>query len=96
MYHSLFIQSSVDGHLRCFHVLPIVNSAAMNNGVRVTFSIMAFLEYMPSSGIVGNLNFLQDTFNLRLPKDLSSLFEDSLTRSSLVKGKICNQFLRKA
>ena len=33
MYHSSFIYSSVSGHLGCFHVLAIVNSAAMNIGV---------------------------------------------------------------
>ena len=30
MSHIFFIYSSVDGHLGCFHVLAIVNRAAMN------------------------------------------------------------------
>ena len=37
MYHSFFVHSSVDGHLDCFRVLAIVNSAAVNNGIRVQF-----------------------------------------------------------
>ena len=48
----LFI--SVDGHLGCFHVLAVVNSAAMNIGVHLSFSIMIFSGYMPSSGIAGS------------------------------------------
>ena len=54
MYHNFFIQSSVIGHLGCFHVLAIVNSAAMNIGVHVSFWIMVFSGYMPSSGIAGS------------------------------------------
>ena len=52
-YHSFFIYSSVDGHLGGFHVLAIVNSAAMNNGIHVSFSILVSSGYMPRSGIAG-------------------------------------------
>ena len=54
MYHIFFIHSSVDGHLGYFHVLGIVNSAAMNTGVHVSFQTIFFSRYMPRSGIVGS------------------------------------------
>ena len=54
MYHTFFIHSSVDGHLGCFHVLAIVNSAAMNYGIHVSFSILVSSGYMPKSGIAGS------------------------------------------
>ena len=41
MYH-IFIQSSVSGHLGCFHVLTIVISAAMNIEVHLSFLMMVF------------------------------------------------------
>ena len=54
MYH-IFIHSSVDGHLGCFHFLAIVNSAATNKGVHVSFQIIVLSGYiMPSSGIAGS------------------------------------------
>ena len=53
MYHSFFIYSSVDGHLGCFHVLAIVNSAAMNNWIHVSFSVLGSSGYIPRSGIAG-------------------------------------------
>ena len=50
------MHSFVDGHLGCVHVLATVKSAAVNTGVHVSLSIMAFSGYMPSSGIVGSYN----------------------------------------
>ena len=44
MYH-IFIYSSVDGHLGCLHFLAVVNSAAVNVGVHVSFQIMVFPRY---------------------------------------------------
>ena len=44
MYYNFFIHSSVNRHLGCFHVLALVNSAAMNFGVHVSFSIMVSSE----------------------------------------------------
>ena len=53
MYQNFFIHSSVDGHLGCFPVLAIVNSASVNNGIHVSFSILVSSGYMSRSGIAG-------------------------------------------
>ena len=54
MYHNFIIHSSANGHLGCFHVLAIVNSAAVKIGVHVPLSILVSSVFMPSSGTVGS------------------------------------------
>ena len=57
-YHNFFIHSPIDGHLGCFHVLAIVNNAAMNNGIHMSFSILVSSGYMPRSGIAVHMAVL--------------------------------------
>ena len=54
MCHNFFIHSSVDEQLGFFHVLAIVNSAAVNSGIHVSVSILVSLAYMARSGIAGS------------------------------------------
>ena len=62
MYHSFLIHLSADGHLGCFHVLAIINSAAMNIGVHVSLSDLVSLMCMPRSGIAGSYDSSTSTF----------------------------------
>ena len=54
MYHSFLIHLSADGHLGCFHVLAIINSATMNIRVHVSLSVLVSSVCMPSRGTAGS------------------------------------------
>ena len=70
MYHNFFICSSVDGHLGCFHVLAIVNSIAINNGIHVSFSILVSSGYIPRSEIAGSYGGFIPSFFKESPHHL--------------------------
>ena len=53
IHHIFLNQSPVDGHLGCLPVFTVVNRAAMNTRVHVSFSRKVLSGYMPKSGVAG-------------------------------------------
>ena len=62
MYHYFLIHSSVNGHLGSLHFEAIINCAAMNIGILVSFSVLVSLGYLPRSGIAGSYGVFIPSF----------------------------------
>ena len=61
--HHIFIRSSVNGHLGCFHVLAVVNSAVVNIGVHISFQTVCFsLDICPRMGLLIHMVALFSVF----------------------------------
>ena len=71
MYHSFSVHSSVHGYLGCFYVLAFANSAAMNNGIHMSFSILVSSGYVPRSGIAGSYGgFISSFVRFSVPSSI--------------------------
>ena len=57
MYHGYLIHSSADGHLGYFQILAMVNCAAVNIGVHISFliGVSVFLGYMLEVVLLGQM-----------------------------------------
>ena len=60
MYHIFFVHLFIDGHLGCFHILAVVNSATVNIGTGVSFqiSLFVFLDIYPRVELLGHVVIL--------------------------------------
>ena len=55
IYHIFFINASVDGHLGCFLVLAIVNSAARDIGRMYLFELEFSPDIHPGMGLLDHM-----------------------------------------
>ena len=64
IHHIFFIHSSVGGHLHCFHILAVINNAAMDTQVYVSFliNVFVFFGYIPRVELLNHIVFLGIVF----------------------------------
>ena len=92
MYHSFLVHSSADGHLGCFHVLAMTNSAAMNIGVHVSLD---YTDLCWQSNVSAFLYAVQIGHNFPSKEQVSFNFMVAVTICSdfgAPQNKVCHCF----